>query len=366
MRIAYVAFHLENKYMAGGVGRKIREQVRLWKENGHEVTLFLHTPDDIVLSEGPTFRFGTNCRLPLIRTLLKELSRRKQLGRLIKAVRAAEPDVIYLRYGLFCHPLQRIFGIAPVAVEINTDDLLEYRHRGLFFYWLNRLTRGRILRRAVGYLPISHEIAALPHLCKFGKPMLVVPNGYDLATVEPLPAPANRVPHLAFVGMPPFTWNGVDKLVALAAALPEIQVDIIGYATKDLPGLTLPSNLTLHGFVSHQRVREILAGVDVVIGSMAMHRKPLEENSLLKIREALAYGLPVILPYLETDLSDKHFDFVLQLPNTENNLLENKELIRDFVFGMLGKRAVRSLIAPLIDQHIKETNRLAFFLKLLK
>ena len=95
------------------------------------------------------------------------------------------------------------------------------------------------------------------------------------------------------------------------------------------------------------------------------HRKQLEENSALKVREALAYGLPIILAYYDSDISGEDFEFVLQIPNHEENVADNTERIRDFIFRMVGKRAERAAVGPLIDQRIKERRRFGFFKQIL-
>jgi len=269
--------------------------------------------------------------------------------------------VIYLRYGLFAYPLQKLFHIAPVVIEINTDDIREYRHRGLFFYLLNRLTRGISLRRAAGFIPISREIAEMAAFTKFGKPARVIPNGFDVRSITPLPAPNNKRPRLAFIGSAGIDWNGVDKLIAFAERAPEIDIDIIGYAREDVPDAHLPENIHFHGFVPVERVVELLGRADAACGTLALHRKQLEENSALKVRESLAYGLPTILAYYDSDISGKDFEFVLEIPNTESNVLEHTEEIKEFIFRMVGKRADRDKIAPLIDQRKKEEARLDFF-----
>jgi len=361
MKIAYVALHLEEKFILGGVGQKIQSHRRLWQEMGHEAQIFLLSPDRIELPEVNCFRYSVPALFLPMRLIQREIARSYALAQLLRAVREYEPDVIYLRYGMYAYPLQRLFKIAPVVVEINTDDIREYRHRGLFFYLLNRLTRGITLWRASAFVPISREIAEMAAFTKFGKPARVIPNGFDVHTITPLPAPKNKRPRLAFIGSAGIDWNGVDKLIAFAGQAPEIDIDIIGYARADVPDEHLPENIHFHGFVRMEKVVELLGRADAACGTLALHRKQLEENSALKVRESLAYGLPTILAYYDSDISGKNFEFVMEIPNTESNVLDHAEEIRDFIFRMLGKRVDREQIAPLIDQRKKEEARLEFF-----
>lgn len=359
MRIAYVAVHLEQALMHGGVGRKITAQIHLWRQAGHESHLFLLTPDEINLPDASVFRFQAKGTAAPFRLLLRELARSRALSALIAAVRRYRPDVIYFRYGLFAWPLPRLFGVAPVVVEINSNDVEEYRTRDLFFYLLNRLSRGQILGRAAGLAPVSYELAALPANLVYRKPVKVISNGVDLNQFQPLAAAANSRPRLAFVGSPGYRWHGVDKLLVLAQRCPDLEIEVIGYRPQDL-GQNLPPNLHLHGFLNPAQVQALFERVDVAIGTLALHRKNMQEASPLKVREALGLGLPVILAYWDTDLSQAGFDFVLQIPNCEDNVKLGVEAIREFAYRMQGRRADRQRLFPLIDQSQKEARRLEF------
>ncbi len=91
----------------------------------------------------------------------------------------------------------------------------------------------------------------------------------------------------------------------------------------------------------------------------------MREASVWKIREALAYGLPVIIAYRDTDLNEVDLDTILRIPNTENNVVENAETIRKFAYGMMGRRVDINSVAPYLDQKQKEITRLEFFQQIL-
>lgn len=125
-------------------------------------------------------------------------------------------------------------------------------------------------------------------------------------------------------------------------------------------GAAVPPNIHLHGFLDRSAYLSILARADVGIGTLALHRKGMEEASPLKVREYLACGIPILLAYEDTDLSGANFDFVLQISNTEDNLRSHVEDIRQFAFDMQGRRANREAISPLIDIIQKNVLRLKF------
>ncbi|OQX62455.1 MAG: hypothetical protein B5M51_06135 [Anaerolinea sp. 4484_236] len=146
---------------------------------------------------------------------------------------------------------------------------------------------------------------------------------------------------------------------------PDLTVDIIGYG--ELPNKQpLPGNVILHGYLKSEDYLKIFAIADVAVSSLAPHRKGMDEASSLKSREYLAYGLPTILAYKDTDLDSLDVDFLLKIPNREDNILTHGKLIRDFAYRMRGKRVDREVIAPYIDSKEKERQRLVFFEKIIE
>lgn len=361
MRIAYIALHMSAKYIFGGVGKKIQSQINLWKENGHDAHLFVHSSESMAVPNASVFPYKASTSLPILRSIFRERARIIMLRKMIQAVKDYNPDIIYLRYGMFCLPLQRLYAIAPVVVELNTLDKQEYRYRGLFYYWLNRLGRGIILSKASAFVSVSHEIAAHPTMSKFHKPVTVISNGILIEDSQILPPPQNKTPHLVFIGTTGMPWHGEDKLIWLARQYPEIHIDIIGSSRNELAEMGIPENVTCHGFLNEEEFMKVFSTSDVAVGTLALHRKQMEETSTLKIREYLRAGLPIILGCQDTDFLGKEFEFVCELPNREDNVITHAEQIREFVYSMMGKRTDISLILPLIDQRQKEKERLKFF-----
>jgi glycosyltransferase involved in cell wall biosynthesis len=366
MKIAYVTIHLDSKIINGGAGHKIRSQISLWRSMGHTVDLFALTPVKISsIPDAREFPFGGSARMPILKFISRELSRSRALADLIAAVRRYRPDVIYLRYAMFSLPLHNLFKVAPLVMEVNSNDLDENRSRGLFLYWLNRLTRDLMFSRCAGWVAPSHELADLPANQRHGKQVCVVSNGIELDRYETLASEDHPTPSLTLVGSPGMNWHGVDKLIGLAEQYPELDIHIVGYSKDDL-SRSIPENVSLHGYLQPADVKQVLMKTDVAFGTLALHRKNMMEASPLKVREALAYGIPVVLGYDDTDLRDVRSDLFLFLPNTPDNVSSHAQLIRDFAFHVKGKRVQRELIRPLIDRYEKEQKRLEFFEQVLK
>ena len=355
MRIAYVSLHWL-RTISSGVGKKISRQINAWQKEGNEVQLFMHAtqyPEHPLPIPGEIFYFQNDGKFA------SEINRIRAASQLVQAVWQYMPDLIYIRYGIYVFPIHRLASIAPLVEELNTNDLVQHERLGLVYGLYNRITRGILLKRTSGLICLSEELAHLPQNTRYGKPFKVVGDGIDLDAVPPLPAPENARPKLAFIGSPDAPWQGVDKLVHLANAIQDLSIHVIGYAQID--GFDhLPSNFHLHGYLESNEYIKLLGTMDCAIGSLSLHRIALNEISPLKTRECLALGLPMILPYMDTDLKDLDEDFLLKIPNKEDNIKTHAQAIREFAYQMRGRRVDRKKI-ELLDQRQKEHDRLSFF-----
>jgi hypothetical protein len=355
VRIAYVSLHWP-RTRDSGVGKKIASQISAWRLLGHDARLYMHSEDhrpEADLIEGEYFFFAVQGKL---RT---EWNRIKAMRRMIDALRAYRPDFIYLRYGAYVYPAHELMKIAPVVEEINTNDLTQHEGLGGLYSLYNRLTRGIFLHRVRGLVTVSSELAVSPAFASYKKPTCVIANGVNLDDFSQLPTPGNDQPRLVFIGNPGYTWHGVDKLVTLARLVADIQLDIIGY--DKLPDLEpLPGNITLHGYLTMQEYQKVLLSADVAFSSLALHRIELEEASPLKSRECLAFGLPLVIAYVDTDLDGMNSDFLLKIPNKPDNVQTHAQAIRDFAYRMRGVRVHRDHLTRL-DLMTKEKMRIEFF-----
>jgi glycosyltransferase involved in cell wall biosynthesis len=276
---------------------------------------------------------------------------------LVRDVESWRPDLVYLRHGLV-HP--GLIGLArriPSVVEVNGDDLSEFRLTSRRRYLLARATRGLLLRRAAGLVFVTHELAAMPSFARYRRPGVVIANGIDLASIEPAPAPAlEPTAHIVFIGHPDTPWHGLDHVAELAKAVPEWHIDVIGPRSGEVDGA--PPNLTAHGPLEPAEYRPLLERADVAVGTLGLYRKRMNEASPLKVREYLAVGVPTIVGYRDSDFLDGA-DFLLEVPNEATGVTASIERIRDFLEAWRGRRVPRSDVAHL-DVRVKERARLSF------
>jgi len=352
VRIAYVCYR--DAFVPDGVVKKINGQTAYWRTAGHEVQVFCVAPRP---AGGRTQSLdGVVSTIP---------SRRKRVSvtrALFRQVRDYAPDLVYLRYDFYLPPPIGLLRSVPTALEVNTDDASEWAIRSRRAALYTRPNRRLIFANTDGFVCVTHELARTSAIASSGKPTIVIGNGIEPGTARPLPRPENERPRLAFVGHPHLRWHGVDKLLWLAEQLPEIDVEIVGYAAADAP--RAPANVTFHGFLPQQAYEPILARTDVAVGTLALHRNSMTEASPLKVREYLLYGIPTITAYDDTDFLGERPWFILQLPNAEENVRMHLDEIRAFVARVRGRRIPREEVLGRLSSERKEVERLAFLERL--
>jgi hypothetical protein len=350
MRILYVSNTLTPK---SGAAYKVMAIAREWERRGH--SLWLTTTRDTRL-----------LRMPELVSRLSRPGKPRGLAERVRgelAFRVSYPielarhaarlgiDVLYCREippapGL--RPLMRRF---PFVLEVNGDVARETRslERSLRLW-----SRPRQLRDAAGVVFVSR---ALQHACGPGPARSIVIANPCLPSAAPVAITRPPRPTLALAGYARHPWSGMDKLVALARAAPDLDFLAIGAE------LTGPSNLRSVPPVTQAEADRLLRGCTVGIGPLATHRKGMTEASPLKSRNYLALGVPVIQAYEDTDLRGS-LDCILQLPNCEDNILPNVERIREFAWRAfrdpsLSRQALELAAGPL-SLGAKEATRLAF------
>ena len=347
MKIAYACFW--DGFASDGVTAKIRLQMKAWRQAGHEVQLFCISPAP---KPGATPTLEGN-----LFTFSGRISRVGATLRMSRAVGSFRPDLLYLRSDIFLPPLGRLLRRFPSVVELNASTLpTEGTRRPLVPYYL--FSRRVQISSAAGLVPVCHEAATI--VAPFGKPTRVIANGVDVEAVTPVPPPpSGERPSLLFLAGSDSPWHGMDKLIQMALALPDVDFSVVGRRPEDLPGA--PSNVVSHGPMSPAEYEPLAARADVAVASLAMYRADLEEACPLKVREYLALGLPTILGFEDTDFIDTDPWYLLRLPNTDWDPAVEAPRIRSFIEGVRGRRVARQEVKPRIDYAAKEAKRLSFF-----
>lgn len=349
MRVAYLTEW--SPYGETGVLRKMIGQVTAWRELGAAASLFcLATRQD--REPALSFRdYGQVVgrvhqealeRYPFAR--LGYFNKIASVARMKAALKAFAPDAIYYRQNGPWYPgLEDLLAIAPAVLEINTAEASETKLWGRLGGALYRATASRLHRAAGGFVTVTNEIAVTYR--RLGKPVIAIGNGmWDRP--QALPPSGNTQPRFVFVGSPtvgPQSWHGVDKIFGLAFQLPDVEFEVAGLAREHFPESDIPANVLMHGQMSGQALRQIYLQSDVAISTLALHRLGIDEASPLKTREYLMYGLPVIIGYTEVEDGLNRADYVLSLPNREDNVATGAERIAEFARRWVGRRVHEDL-----------------------
>lgn len=351
MKVLYLAEW--DAFASSGVIRKIKAQYDTWRSLGIDAQLVIVSP-----------RGGSRTK-PLINgdgiTVITHASGRCGLGKIYKAqairkakklVVAFSPDVIYYRQSSWTPGILGLLDLGKVVVaEINSNDSTEIHQYGWLKARYHLATRSWLVRRVRGFVCVGND-ATVPYR-KYGKPIAVIGNGFDTAAVVPRGPTGNLRPQLVFVGSAGQVWHGLDKILAMAAKLPEFDFHVVGDTLSDAP-----KNVYSHGHVDWTTLDGIYRKMDVGIASLALHRIQVDEISPLKTREYLGYGLPVIGAYDDPDLEG--CAFFLRLPNEENGVRKSLGSITEFVRNWHGRPIDMHWVRARIDSRVKERLRIDF------
>ena len=357
MKIAYVAEVSPNWHL--GVYNKILTQADSWRRYGHDVRVFIVSHESLSAEK---IKHVSLFHFPYIGDkpgrLLKYLNRILVRKRVENAMCEFSPDIIYYRQNVWYPGLCSLLKIAPCIMEINTVDNAEMKLMGKVAALYYRFGKRKLLYNISGYVCVTAEIASYYS----DKKCLILANGYNLPTAK-FPTKqkkGNERTGLIFVGSPGMVWHGVDKVILMAKLLPEFDFHIVG--GDIVAGSELP-NVHIYGYLKGKPLHDLYQICSVGIGTLALHRKGMTEACPLKVREYLAYGLPVIAGYLDTDLEGE--DICLNIGNYEDNVLDNIGKIREFVLMSEQNEIDPHRVENLVGNHFKEQKRLEYLKKMI-
>lgn len=360
MKIAYVIHW--NEGPESGVYKKIISQANEWSRLGNSVALLILTR-----VRNRNWEIQAQNIAVFVESYDDASSRLFGWSKLVSRAKEWQPDVVYHRFDLYYPSLNRLLRQFPSVLEINSNDLPEMRlQNNKLRYWYHRLTRKRVLKAANGVVFVSRELSEAIQYRRYAASRIVIGNGIALEDYSESDEPQSGTTRLVFIGSPGQAWHGLDKILLLAHRNPDWIFELIGVHPGDSPQGSQQDypNVIFHGRLTREQYHPIMQRANVALGSLAMHRTFIEEASPLKVREYLAYGIPVIIGYRDTDFPENN-SFILELPNEHDNVEPHLEKIRSFVRENRGKRVPRAAIAHL-DTRSKENVRVGYMRQLAK
>lgn len=380
MRIAYLLYLDIEKY--DGVANKVISQVQAWNSLGFKTHLFCIVPR----LPSPKNSFST------LESLVTFFVEEKTLGAsssglisgwvnpnktyhsIMASISSFNPDMVYYRNSAYTPILHSINKRYITVCEINTDEFSEFKHQAVasikyFLRFIHFLVFKRFTFTNVNAIVgVTFEIINVIKKSGYNGPCIVVPNSIDISKYStPVTSRTlNKIPKLVFIGTPGMKWHGVDRIVKIASkTVGRLNFHIIGYSRNEFPEAS--QNVEFHGILPANQTKEVIMSCDIGIGTMALYRKRMDEACPLKVRECLSCGLPMILAYEDTafinpaDFSTNYPDFILKIPNHQNEIEKDVDEILKFSEKYVGRVLTRDEIAPFIDSRILEKKRVEFF-----
>lgn len=260
------------------------------------------------------------------------VGKERRIGALVQLASKESVDVLYVRRELWHPAYKKMMSAIPTVVEINTLEREEYKLTlPLWRRMYASLTNQCWYKYPAGYVSVTKELARnLP----IGRPVEVISNGIPQS--YPVKASLPQGPHLFFSCTGSYPWHGIDKFVTMARMFPDWEFSFVGEFPDELQG-RIPSNLKCHGRLTSGDADKLLETANIGVGTLALHRKGMTEACPLKLRSYLAYGLPSIIAYTDTDFSGEH-PFICEIKNTEENIIAEQEKIRAFVMANYRQR----------------------------
>lgn len=283
-------------------------------------------------------------------------------------------DFIVQRYLPF-DPFQVVFGwffknriTVHHGKELEELVLVREGWRGKLAASLERWIGAVCRSQKKGVIGVTREIA--DYQVKEGRANAVVsvyPNGIDLGAVDVLPDYRTESINAAFVCGQFSRWHGLDKLLSQIKGesdkklLSGIKLHLVGHLSdhnlREVEAINAQNEIIkVHGHLSGQDYRDVLAICDFGIGSLAMERQGLTEACTLKVREYLALGLPVFSGHRDTALFDGFEFYEIGSPNV-------RKLVE---FGISMKTNTRAEVRECASGYIAKKSALEKVVKDLK
>lgn len=338
MKIAYVYRNNSNKF--DGVNKKVLNTVLEWRKLNVDARIFvLIDTDEKNLEE---YKLYSNfVEVIRFKNMVDFISNKCALD----TISDWNPDAIYVRgVDIYFSPAARqLLNSYTVVQEIHTNDVVERREilkesikkmsvSKVLTNSLYLIFRNYFLKKVKGIVLLNNE---LNKIIPKNISTVVIGDGINLNTRKLSPGKKsyrNSEYNVVFMGTQKHPWYGLDKIIKIANYVAECNFHIVGLQERDFKEYKiLNNNIKFYGFLDSKSYQSILEECDVAIGSLSLYENKMTEGSPLKGREYLAFGLPCIIGYKDTDFFEETPRFLLELPSTPNNVDENLEKIKKFI-----------------------------------
>lgn len=380
MKILFLVYHGFSEI--SGITKKIRNQVKGLRENGHEVHVCYYTfspegrrcryVDDTVIAD-----YGTG-RLAAIR-------QRLSYGCIYDYCIAQDIQLVYARSFMNANPwLIRLFSRLRRAGIRAVTEIPTYPYDGEFvgFPLLARLglyTDKMFRRRLSAQMDAMVTFSDANEI--FGQRTINISNGVDMDSIplhRPTPTPGEI--HILGVAEVHY-WHGFDRMIAGLGEYynkverpREIFFHIVGGVAQSemhdsvhAPGFAelierygLGDRVIFHGQLHGDALDAVFDRCSFAVGSLGRHRSGITDIKTLKNREYATRGLPFIYSERDSDFDDK--PYVMKAPADESpidvravlDFIDNHTFtpqeIRDTVGSMSWKNQMKIVVDSVMSE----------------
>lgn len=196
----------------------------------------------------------------------------------------------------------------------------------------------------------------------------VIGNGIEVEKTELKKTPAfsgNNIRMVMLCGHSN-SWHGIDRLIeglALYKGEAKVELLIAGTVTPKIQkmisdyGHKINSEIKLVSSKQGDELNQIINHAHLGVGSLALHRIPLKQGSVLKTREYAARGLPFIIGYEDEDITSYPEFSPLYLKVPANNYPVDINEIVQFINNIYSiddhAMKLRNLAIKYLDMKVK-------------
>jgi hypothetical protein len=326
-----------------GIRRRTAATVLQWRRLGHEVVEIGTAAPPAPAGIWQLVRWERDC----------DARARDEIRALVAAGRL---DHLHMRLFVPGRGWAQVARQLPTSLEIHALLTRPESARDLYRVAASGLSARRLAGRAAAAIFVTDEMAR-----RFGVPGLrrtAIGNGVELPAV--VPAPANQRPRIGMSVGSRGNWHGLDRLSALAAELPGadwvvvVPADLSAWAGSELgQGTTVQVVATS----SRPEYDAAIARFDGAMGTLALDRRGLSEAAPLKVRDYAASGIPLLLPYRDTNLAAADDPAVAQVDPRDRGT--TVRVVREWLAHVPGNRLAEATRA-LVDLGPIERRRMEF------
>lgn len=211
-------------------------------------------------------------------------------------------DFILLRYRIYSLPQlffiltkkKKVFLVhhALELEELATVSSINFKLKTLLEFIIGKLS----IKLSDGIIGVTGEIIDYEknRARAYKKTSIIMPNGF-VYNASYLSDKRGSIPEFIFTASFFSPWHGLDRLISCVLnSNDDFILHIVGNVTEiDLKSAQNDKRIIFHGKKSQSEIKDISERCWIGLASFALDRQNMTEACTLKVREYLAFGLPV-------------------------------------------------------------------------